>query len=200
MERSTFRLSNYTDNYRAKIFLFLIMTLPIMIQAANGPTVNQLSKSFDSTWNTLLKVTNCNLKSPQGSLCIQKHHGETITVRLFGQEVKALILSEVSTATDVTGLVITQQHGFLIGPINGSGYKVVSEIISYGPQDKRNIIDNGLNISAHPVNKNSISAHGVGLNMGRDWLDGKDEPWIYHWSSLARVNETLQLIEQHLAK
>ncbi len=200
MEQSTLRPHSYMENYRAKIILLLIMVLPIIVQAANGPTVNQLRKSFDSAWNTLLKVTNCNLKSPQGLLCIEKYHGETITVRLFGQQVNALILSEVSTATDVTGLVITQQYGFLIGPVDGSGYKVVSEIISHGSQDKRNIVDNGLKISAHPIDENGISSHGVGLNVGRDWLDGKDEPWIYHWSSLARVNETLQLVERHLTK
>jgi len=178
------------------IVLFLILSFTT--QASSGPSLNQLSKSLNSTWNTLLKITNCDLKSPQDSLCIQKYHGETIVVKLFGQSVNALILFESFTTPDISGSVITQQSGFLIGPINSFGYKVIQEQISHRSDHKRQIMNNGLKVVAHSVTDENISPQGIELNKGQRWLDNKNGPWIYHWSSLAEVHEVLKELEQYL--
>ena len=177
---------------------FLFLLLPFTTQAANGPSVNKLSKSLTSTWNTLLKTTDCNRKPPQDSICIQAHHGKTITVRLFGKSVNALILFETITTPDVTGPVVTQQAGFLIGPINGYGYKVVNEQMAHGLIHDRRITDNGLKVYAHSVAGDNIGHQGIQLNKGQDWLDDKNGPWIYHWNALSKVNEVLKDVEHEL--
>lgn len=167
-------------------------------QAVNGPSVNELSKSLDSTWNTLLRITNCDLPPPQDSLCIQAHHGKTIAVQYFGQSVNALILFETFTTPDISGPITTQQAGFLIGPFNGYGYKIVHERISYEPKHNRRIRDNGLRVFAHQATGDNINLQGIELNKGQQWLDGKYEPWINHWSALAKTREVLKELKYYL--
>lgn len=186
------------SSHQKKIILFILIAFPFSVQASNGPTVNQVSRSLSSIWVALLKATNCDLGSPQNSLCIRKHHGETIATQVFGQPVNALILSETFSAADISGSVVIQQNGFLIGPIDGVGYKVIREMMSYGQQDKRTVVDNGLKVYAHPVNGVNINRNGLKLNQGQHWLDKRNEPWIYHWDALARVNEALKRLRLHL--
>ena len=180
--------------------LVLFFILSLAIQAASGPNVDQLKNSLDTAWATLLKITNCDLSSPQDSLCIQAHHGKTINVKLIGQSANILILFETFTSSDISGPVITQQAGFLIGPFNGYGYKVIHERISYGPQNNRSMRDNGLKVFAHVATRMDIAAQGVELNKGQRWLDGKNEPWIYHWGALSKTNEALKELKYYLNK
>ena len=192
-------MNTFTSLVRASLVV-LFFQLACSAQAASGPSVNQLSNSLSSTWSTLLEVTNCNLKSPQDSLCIQTHHGETITIKLFGEPVNALILFETFTTSDITGPVITQQSGFLIGPINSYGYKVIHEKISHGSEHKRQIIDAGLRVFAHSTSGDDIGSQGVELNKVERWLDGRHEPWVYHWSALNELREALKALEKDLNK
>ena len=177
---------------------FILLALSFAAQAANGPSVNELRESLNSTWNTLLKTTNCDRPPPQDSICMQEHHEKTITVKLFGQPVNALILFETSTTSNVSGPVVTQQTGFLIGPINGYAYKVINEQQAHGLYNNRRITDNGLKVFAHSVSGQTISPQGVELNKGKNWLDGKYEPWIQHWTALSRTREVLKNIKRYL--
>lgn len=181
------------------IFILFIM-LPFGTMASSGLSVNQLGESLNSTWNTLLKVTNCNRPPPQDSMCIKEHHGKTITVKLFGESVNALILFETLTTNDLSGPVITQHSGFLIGPIHDYGYKVVSEKLSRPAHYERHITDTGLRVFAHSIINNNISQKSIELNKGQSWLDSKNGPWIYHWSALAKTHEVLKIIRQFLNK
>lgn len=191
-------------NIHIKLFLrrialvFSFLVLSFTSQAANGPSVNQLNQSLNSTWDTLKKITNCDLKPPQDSLCIQKYHGKTITVKIFGHPVNALILFETFTTSNLSGPIITQQSGFLIGPINDYGYKIIHEKVSLKQDHNRQTIDNGLKVFAHSVVDENISPQGIELNKGQHWLDSKNEPWIYHWSALAQVHDALKELEQYL--
>jgi len=175
----------------ACLCLIFLMT-SFSLAAANGPSVNELRESLNSAWSTLLKVTNCDRPPPQDSICMQEHNGKTIVINLFGQPINVLILFETYTASNVSGSVVTQQTGFLIGPINGYGYKVVNEKQAYGFDYNRRIVDNGLKIFAHSVTDQAISNQGVELNKGQRWLDGEYELWLQHWTSLSRVNESLK--------
>ena len=179
---------------------FFLLAQSFITQAANGPDVDELSESLNSSWQTLLKTTNCNLPTPQDALCIQAHHGKTITVQLFKQPVNALILFETFTTANVSGPVVTQQSGFLIGPFDGYGYKIINEQQSQGHHRNRQVTDNGLKVSAHATSGQGIAPQGIALNKGKHWLDGKNEPWIYHWSALARANESLKELKHHLEK
>ncbi len=178
------------------IFIFLILSHATL--AASGPSVMQLSTTLDSTWNTLLKITNCNRTPPQDSVCIQAYNGKTIPVKLFGQTVNALILFETSTIPNVSGPLVVQQSGFLVGPLDGYGYKIVMEKMSQGQHDKSRITNNGLKVYAHKVTDEGISPQGIELNNGNRWLDGKNDPWIYHWDKLATVDEVLKQIKYDL--
>lgn len=178
--------------------LLLALTFSFNAQAANGPTVNELEATLNSTWNTLLKITYCDRTPPQDEICMQQHNGKTITVRLFGQPVNALILFETSSRTNVSGPVVTQQTGFLIGPFNDYAYKVVNELQAHGYYKERRLTDNGLKVYAHNVNGQNISSDGIELNKGENWLDGKHEPWIHHWSSLAKTQEVLKKVKRYL--
>jgi len=181
------------------IHLFLLISLlSLNAQAGSGPSVKQLSSSLSATWQTLLVKSSCKRKPPQDSQCIQAHHGKTITLKLFGKQVNALILFETSTTADVSGPIVKQQSGFLIGPFNGYAYKVVNEIMTHGLIQNRRTSNNGLKVYAHKVNNNNINSQGIELNKGNNWLDGKHGPWIYHWSALAEVNQVLKDIEFYL--
>jgi hypothetical protein len=177
---------------------FIFAVLSFSSQAANGPSVNELRESLNSTWNTLLKVTNCDRPPPQDSICMQEHNGKTIAVRLYGQQVNMLILFETTTTSNVSGPVYTQQTGFLIGPIDGYGYKVVNEQQAHGVYQKRQIVDNDLKVFAHPVAGQNISSQGIELNKGQNWLDGKYEPWWQHWAALAKAEDSLKELKRYL--
>jgi len=193
------RSNIYTATSLIKFSLgFIVLILSFTTQATNGPSVNELSESLDSTWNTLLKITNCNRPPPQESICMQEHNGKTITVKLFGQPVNALILFETFTTANVSGPVVTQQTGFLIGPISGYAYKVINEQQAHGLYNTRRITDNGLKVFAHPVSGQTISPQGIELNKGKNWLDGKYEPWIQHWTALSRTREALKNVKRYL--
>lgn len=193
------RSSTYTETSLIKSSLFFIcVMLSLTAQAANGPSVNELRESLNSTWSTLLKITNCDRPPPQDSICMQVHNGKTIVVRLYGQPVNILILFETSTTDNVSGPVYTQQTGFLIGPIDGYGYKVVNEQQAHGVYQNRRIVNNGLKVFAHPVKGQSISPQGIALNKDQNWLDGKYGPWWQHWSALAKAQESLKELERNL--
>ena len=178
--------------------LIILLVTSFTAQAANGPSVKELRESLNSTWNVLLKKTNCNRPSPQDSICMQEHNGKTIVIESFGQSLNVLILFETSTTSNISGSVVTQQTGFLIGPINGYGYKVVNEQQAQGFDYNRRIIDNGLKVYAHSVTGQNISSQGIELNKGQKWLDGKYELWQQHWISLSRVNESLKETKRYL--
>ena len=178
--------------------LVLILSISNATSASNGPSVNQLQKSLDEAWNTLLDVTNCDRPPPQDAICMEEHNGRTLVIKLFGQPVNLLILFEETTRPNVLGPIFTQQTGFLIGPFDGYGYKVVNEQQATGVFNDRSINDNGLKVFAHPVTGQTISPEGVELNKGKDWLDGKNEPWIYHWTALSKVRESLKDVKRYL--
>jgi hypothetical protein len=180
------------------ICFYLFIFLSFNIQAASGPSVKQLSDTLNTTWQTLMLKTSCNRPSPQDSQCIQAYHGKSISVKLFGRQLNALIIFETRSTADVTGPVITQQSGFLIGPLNGYGYKIVQEQMTHGLIQKRRTTYNGIKVYAHKVNGNGVEATGIELNKGTNWLDGKHGPWIYHWSSLAEASEVLKQIDIYL--
>ncbi len=193
------RSSTYTAKSLIKCSLFFIcVMLPLTAQAANGPSVNELRESLNSTWSTLLKITNCDRPPPQDSICMREHNGKTITVRLYGQPVNMLILFETTTTANVSGPVYTQQTGFLIGSIDGYGYKVVNEKQAHGVYQNRRIVDNGLKVFAHLVTGQNISSQGIELNKGKSWLDGKYEPWWQHWSALTKAEESLKELKRYL--
>jgi len=193
------RSSTYTETSLIKFSLFFICAmLPLTAQTANGPNVNDLRESLNLAWSTLLKITNCDRPPPQDSICMQEHNGKTIAVRLYGQPVNMLILFEMSTIANVSGPVYTQQTGFLIGPIDGYGYKVVNEQQAHGVYQNRRIIDNGLKVFAHPVTGQNISSQGVELNKDQSWLGGKYEPWWQHWAALAKAEESLKELKRYL--
>ncbi len=186
-----------TSFVKSTLFIIFLAT-PYITRAANGPSVNELRESLNSAWNVLLIKTNCDRPSPQDSICMQEHNGKTIVIELFGQSINVLILFETSTASNVSGSVVTQQTGFLIGPINGYGYKVVDEKQAHGFDYNRRIIDNGVKVFAYLVSDQAISNQGVELNKGQKWLDGKYELWLQHWMSLSRVNESLKETKRYL--
>lgn len=186
-----------TSLIKNSLFFILVM-LPFTTQAANGPSVNELRESLNSAWSTLLKISNCDRPPPQDSICMQEHNGKTITVKLFGQPINMLILFETTTTSNVLGPVYTQQTGFLIGPIDGYGYKVINEQQAHGMYQNRRIVDNGLKVFAHPVTGKNISPQGIKLNKGQSWLDGKYEPWWQHWSALSKVRESLINLKRYL--
>lgn len=189
----------YTTTSLIKFSLFfIVLMLPFTTQAANGPSVNELRESLTSTWSTLLKITNCDRTPPQDSICMQEHNGKTITVKLFGQPINALILFETFTTSNVSGPVISQQTGFLIGPINGYAYKVINEQQAHGMYNNRHITDIGLKVFAHQVSGQTISPQGIELNKGQNWLDGKYEPWIQHWTALSRTHKVLKNVKRYL--
>lgn len=197
MKTLNFSLINFY-NKTSLVLISLLFLLSPNAHASSGPSVKQLSKSLNATWNTLLEKTHCNRKPPQDSLCIQAHHGKTITVKLFGQPINALILYETSTTANVTGPIITEQTGFLIGPLNGYAYKVIHERMTQGLSHEQQTTNNGLKVYAHTVKSNNIDSQGIQLNKGTNWLDGKHGPWIYHWSALANVNQVLKDIQFYL--
>lgn len=192
--------SNYKECLKCNLagMLLIFLMSPFSSAAANGPSVNELGESLASAWGTLLKVTNCNRPPPQDSICMQEHNGKTITITLFGEPVNVLILFETSTTSNVLGPVYTQQTGFLIGPFDGYGYKVVNEQQAYGEYQKRRVVDNGVKVFAHSVTGQNISSQGIELNKGWKWLDSKYELWLQHWTSLSRVNESLKETKRYL--
>ena len=182
------------------VLFFLWLYFPVALLAANGPSVQQLSTSLDKTWRTFSEVTNCNLGPPQTALCLRKHHNKTITVKLFGESVNALILFETESEVNISGPIVIQQSGFLLGPINGHGYKVVDEVISQKVAGRYRIVDKSLKVSVHTISGSRINADGIQLNKGSRWLDGDNGPWIYHWSALAKANEALKKVRRKLKK
>jgi hypothetical protein len=193
------KLSHFKSMFIWKAcLLVLVISHSTVSSASNGPSVNQLQESLDEAWNTLLDVTNCDRPPPQDAICMEEHNGKTLVTKLFGQPVNSLILFEETTRPNVLGPVFTQQTGFLIGPFDGYAYKVVNEQQATGVYNDRSINDNGLKVFAHPVTGQSISPEGVELNKGQDWLDGKNEPWIYHWSALSKVRESLKDVKRYL--
>ncbi len=74
----------------------------------------------------------------------------------------------------------------------------MAEAQSHGPHNNRRITNNGLKVFAHSFAGNNINPQGIELNKGRYWLDGKNEPWIYHWSALAQVREVLKRLKHDL--
>ena len=129
---------------------------------------------------------------------MEEHNGKTLVTKLFGQPVNSLILFEETSRDNVLGPVFTQQTGFLVGPFDGYAYKVVNEQQATGVYNDRTINDNGLKVFAHPVTGQSISPEGVELDKGNDWLDGTYGPWIYHWSALSKVRESLKDVKRYL--
>lgn len=185
----------------------LALLISVTSHASNGPSVGQINKSLNSAWSTLLKSTNCNYSAPEDLLCIRKYHGKTITIQLFGNPVNALILFETYTAAKLilsdnhpTGPITAQETGFLIGPIHGYAYRIVNQKMSYRVEGKRQGFDRGIKVFAHSITDGDISTEAIGLNRKENWLDGKNEPWIYHWSALAKVNEALKELKNHLNK
>lgn len=178
------------------LLAFLLVADTAFPQA--GPSVAQLSQSLNTAWKTLLKVTHCNLSSPQNALCIAAYNGKTITIRLFGEDVNALILQETHNNMSLEGTVTSQISGFLIGPINGRAYKIVNEKISFMKDHRKKIINAGLKVSAHEFSGKTINTQGIILNNKNKWLKGRNGPWIYHWSSLAIARESLKNISRHL--
>jgi hypothetical protein len=176
------------------IFLFNSVTT----SASSGPSVEQMQESLDDAWDTLLDVTNCDRKPPQDAICMEEHNGKTIVIKQFGQPVNLLILFEETSRTNVLGPVFTQHTGFLVGPFDGWAYKVVNELQATGVYNDRIIANHGLKVFAHPVSGQSIDPQGIELNKGKKWLDGKDEPWIYHWSALSKVRQSLEDVKQYL--
>ncbi len=69
---------------------------------------------------------------------------------------------------------------------------------THGVYQNRQIVDNGLKVFAHPVTSQTISSQGIELNKGQSWLDGKYEPWIQHWSALAKAHESLKDLKHYL--
>jgi type III secretory pathway component EscS len=54
------------------LWLVFVLSIPTVSSASNGPSVQQLQKTLNSTWNKLLKVTNCDKPPPQDAICMQK--------------------------------------------------------------------------------------------------------------------------------
>ncbi len=179
------------------VLVLLWLYFPLAL-AANGPSVQQLGASLDKTWSTFLKVTHCNLGPRQTALCMNKHHNKTIVVKLFGEPVNALILFETESVIDVSGPLIIQQSGFLVGPVNDHAYKIVEEVISQEVGGQYRIVDKGLKVFAHTISGSSIGAEGIQLNRDSQWLDGDNGPWIYHWSALSKVNAVLGEVRHYL--
>ena len=195
MNSSLFRLKSLLT--KTSVFVaFLLMTDTAFPQA--GPSVAQLGRSLNTTWNTLLKVTHCKLPAPQDALCVAEYNGKTITIRLFGDDINALILQETNSRKSLEGNVISQTSGFLIGPINGRAYKIVNEKISFIKNHRKKIIDTGLKVTVHEFSGETINTKGLALNNKNKWLKGRNGPWIYHWISLSLVQESLKNINRHL--
>ena len=177
---------------------YLFFSIPFTANAASGPSVQQLEQTLQSTWRALETATHCDSATTRKTRCLQDYHGKTIQTRLFGQTINALIIFENGTSDTLSGPVTLQQSGFLIGPFDGFGYKIVREQTSRKVNGRYRISDNGAQISAHKISGNHIEAPGIKLNNGVHWLDGKQGPWIYHWSALSKARLALKQVRQSL--
>jgi len=176
----------------------LFALLPASAPAGPGPTVSQLEQYLETTWEALEIATGCRLPPPQDSLCMRAYAGQTLEVRALNRNWKALIVLETEKVDTLSGPLLLQRSGFLIGPYEGYAYRLVIEKQSQPAGSKRVIRDLGLKLTAHPVNGQQVEGEGLALNRGLKWLDGLREPWTYHWTAVARLPAILEAIQRKL--
>ena len=131
---------------------------------------------------------------------MRAYAGQTIEVWALNRNWKALIVLENEKIDSLSGAVMLQRSGFLIGPYEGHAYRLVIEKQSQSVGGKRVVRDPGLKLTAHRVNGQQVEAEGLALNRGRQWLDGLRGPWTYHWTAVARLPVILEAIQRKLKR